>query len=67
MHHGQGSGVLQAGEQNITEEKTQEKVWAQRRSKVPLLGRVKGGGVDHHGNLFPYACMGSQRAGGRLW
>lgn len=35
--------------------------------QVPLLGRERGGGVDHHGNLFPYACMGSQRAGGRLW
>ena len=29
---------------NATGEGTQEEVWACRRSKVPLLGRVRGGG-----------------------
>ena len=49
--------------------RTQEKVWAHRRSKVPLLGRVKGG-VDHHRNLLVHVHLGSERAGHvgcRLW
>ena len=40
-----------AGKQNATAEGTQEEVWALRRGKAPLLGRSKGGGVGHHGNL----------------
>ena len=43
-----------------------EEVLACGRSKVPLLGRVKGGGVDHHKNIFPCACMDSQRVGAPL-
>ena len=46
--HRQGSGVLQAGEWNTTAEGTQEEVWAHRRSKAPLMGRMKRGGVDLH-------------------
>ena len=45
------SGIPWTGEQNTTDEGTQEEVWAHRRSKVPLLGRARGGGVDHHRNL----------------
>ena len=29
-------------------EGTWEKVWTCRRGKVPLLGKVRGGGVDRH-------------------
>ena len=47
-----GSGTPQAGKWNATAEGTQEDVWAHRRSKVPLLERVRGGGADHHRNLF---------------
>ena len=36
------------------------------RSKVPLLGRMRGGGADHHRNLPVHACAGSQRVG-HLW
>ena len=46
--------------------KTWEKVWACRRSKAPLLGRVRRTGVDRHRNLPTHVCMDSQRAG-RLW
>ena len=41
-----------AGEQNTTAEGTQEEVWCQRRSKVKLLGRARGGGEDCHRNLL---------------
>ena len=58
---GLGSSVPQAGEQNTVAEGTQEEVWAYRRSKAPLLGRVRGGRVDLHRNLFPCSCMDSQR------
>ena len=47
-------------------EGTQEKVWACRRSKESSLGRVRGGGADHHRNLPTQVCTGSHRAG-RLW
>ena len=43
--------MLWAGEWNAMAEGTWEKIWACRRSKVPLLGRVRGGGTDHHRNL----------------
>ena len=43
---------------------TWEEVWACRRSKVPLLGRARGRGVDHHKNLLHHA--DSQRVG-NLW
>ena len=39
------------GEWNAMAEGTREKVWAHRRSKVPLLGRVRAGGEDRHRNL----------------
>ena len=48
--HGLESGELRAEEWNDTAEGTQEEVWACRRSKLPLLGRVRGGGMDHHRN-----------------
>ena len=67
---GLGSGATWAGEQKTTAEGTWEEVWAHRRSKVPLLGKVRGGGVDHHRNLPMHVHMGSQRAGClwcRLW
>jgi len=42
--------VLWAEEWNTTAEGTQKEVWA-HRSQVLLLGRVRGGGADHHRNL----------------
>ena len=39
------------GEGNATAEGTWEKVWTYRRGKAPLLGRVRGGGADHHRKL----------------
>ena len=54
------------GEWNARAEGTQEKVWAHRRSKAPLLGMVRAGGVDHHRNFPVHACVGSQRVG-HLW
>ena len=62
---GLGSGVPQAGEQSAIAEGTQDKVWAYRRNKVPLLGRVRGRGVDHHRNLF-HVHADSQMVG-HLW
>ena len=38
------SSVPWAGEWNTRAEGTREKVWANGRSKVPFLGRVRGGG-----------------------
>ena len=46
MCHRKGSSVLQAGEWNGIAEGTQEKVWAHRRSKAPLLERARGRGVE---------------------
>ena len=43
-----GNGVLWAGEGNTMAEGTWEKVWTCRRGKVPLLGKVRGGGGDRH-------------------
>ena len=43
-----GSGVLWAGEWNTMAEGTWEKVWTCRRGKMPLLGKVRQGGADHH-------------------
>ena len=60
----------QAGEWNVMTEGTWEKVQTRRRGKVPLLGRVRGGGVDCH-RKFPVpkharVLAGSQRVG-QLW
>ena len=44
--------MLWDGEWNAMAEGTQEKVWACRRSKESSLGRVRGGGADHHRNLY---------------
>ena len=44
----------------------QEEVWAHRRCKAPLLGRVRGGKEGHPRNLFLCICQGCQRAG-HLW
>ena len=55
-----------AGEWKTTAKRTWEEVWAHRRNKMPLLGRARGGGEDHHSNLFPCICMGPQRVGS-LW
>ena len=46
--------------------RTQEKVWARRRSKVPLLGIVKGGGGNCHRKLPECVRSSSQRVG-CLW
>ena len=59
-------GVLQTGEWNARAEGTREEVWAHRRSKVPLLGRVRGGGADCHRNLPMQAHMDTERVG-HLW
>ena len=64
------SSVLRAGEWNSIAEGTRKKVWACKRSKVPLLGRVRRGGVDCHKNLPAQVCAGSQRVWWlwyRLW
>ena len=63
MCRGWGSGVLWARDWNATAEGTCEKVWACRRSKVPLLGRARGGGADLHRNLPVPMSVGSQRMG----
>ena len=61
---GPGSSVLWAGEQNATAKGTQKEVWVhRRRSKAPLLGRVRGRGADNHRNIFPCAHVDSQRGG----
>ena len=60
-----GECVLWAGEWNAMAEGTQEKVWAHRRGKVPLLGRAREG-ADRHRKLpvpdFVHMPVGSQRA-----
>ena len=43
-------------------EGTWEKVWTHRRSKAPLLGRGRGGGVDIHRNLSEHVCTQALRA-----
>ena len=40
---------------------TEKEVWA-HRSKAPLLGRVRGGGTDHHRN-FPVHTEALRRLG----
>ena len=65
MCHGEVSGVLWAGEWNAMAEGTQEKVWACRKSKVPLLGSARGGEADCHKNIFLYTHADSWRTG--LW
>ena len=52
MRHGRGSGKSQAEEVNAVPEGTWEEVQTHRRGKVPLLGRVRGVGVDCH-RKFP--------------
>ena len=67
MHHWQGSSTPLAGEENAMVEGTQEKVWTHRRGQMPLLGRVRGVGVNFHRKLpvFKHVHMaaGSQRVG----
>ena len=48
--------MLWAREWNTTVEGTWEEVWVCRRSKAPLLRRVRRGGVDHHRNLTAHVC-----------
>ena len=62
---GLGSSAPRAGEWSTTAEGTWEENWACRKNKVPLLGRVRGGGVDGHRSFFLCACADSQRVG--LW
>ena len=50
---GLGSMAPHAGEQSVIAEGTQEKFWAYRRSKVLLLGRVRGGEQTTIGISFP--------------
>ena len=68
MCHRQGSGKPQAEEGNATAEGTQEKVQTCRRGKVPLLGRVRGGGADCHRKFlapeYAHACGLSDRGQG---
>ena len=40
-----------AKEGNAMAKGTQEKAWTHRRGKVPLLGRARGRGADHHRKL----------------
>ena len=47
-----GSGGPWAGEQSAITEGTPEEVWVHRRSKVTLLGRVRGGGQTTIGISF---------------
>ena len=44
----QGNSTPWVGEGNTKADGTQEKVWTCRKIKVPLLGRVRRGGVDYH-------------------
>ena len=41
-------------------EGTQEKVWAHRRRKPPLLARAREGGEDCHRNLLVHMCKPSK-------
>ena len=52
------------GEENATAKGTRE-VWPCRQNKMPLLGRIRGGGADHHKNNFLCTSMDSWRVG--LW
>ena len=54
--------MLLAVEWNAMAEGTWEKVWVRKRGKMPLLGRVRGGGVDAIG-ISLCTCSGSQRVG----
>ena len=60
------SSAAWAGEWSATAKGTQEEVWLYRKTKPPLLGRARGGGADHHRNIFPYASTDSQSTG-HLW
>ena len=40
---------------------TQEKVQTCKRSKAPLLGRARGGGVDHHRKCPALECVHAHR------
>ena len=65
MCHGLESGELWAGVLNAKAEGTQEEVWAHGRSKAPLLGKVRGKGVDCHRNLpVLLQALGGQGASG---
>ena len=48
---GLSSSASWAEERNATTEGTWEKVWTRRRGRVLLLGRARGGEVDHHRKL----------------
>ena len=54
-----------AGKQSTTAKGTPEEVWAYRRSKMTLLKRARGGGVDHDKNIFLCTSADSWRA--ELW
>ena len=58
---GLGSGAPWPGEPSATAEGNQE-IWACRKSKVPLWGRVRRGRVDHHMNIFLCTHVDYQRA-----
>ena len=44
---------------------SQEEVWAYRKTKVPLVRRVREGGVNSHRNIF--LCTGMDSLKARLW
>ena len=50
---GLGNSMPWVCEQNTTAKGTWKDVWAHRRSKAPLWGRVRGRGEEHHRNFFP--------------
>ena len=56
-----GGSVLWAGEWNPMVERTWKEAWAHRRSKAPLLVRVRGGGVDCHRKLPVHVRMWTLR------
>ena len=57
--------MLQAGEQNTVAKGTQGGGLGPRRSKAALLGRVRGGGADHHRKL-PWHAFGVSEGGAAL-
>ena len=47
-------------------ERTQEKVWAHRKIKAPLLGKARGGGADSHRTLSAQGHAGLSEGGAPL-
>ena len=62
------SGVPRAGEWSSSATGNWEAEWACKRSKVLLLGKAIGGGVDCHRNISLYTCehLESGTMGGKV-